>query len=724
MPSRRPYRTILTAILLLPTLALGADETLTSAYDAILRGEFDAGKSVVAGLHNGGAQVKQVETWLDSYSKVAESRTELRQKTFEWNLDNAKKALDEGKTYLALSFATGASFYAPNRASFSCDPWVATLTEKARAEAQAFEKADKWARATAYYSALERLHEEDDQLRETREQAGRHARLEIVYDSKEALQRRTKDVNGDLLKTALKRINSDYFEQPDFRALADGALWNIEALCNTRKLYEYLDGVGNPEARNLFIKKLGELRAQVKREERYSHDDLKKLYSQIAFANKETVSLPEELLIVEFLEGALQELDDYSNMVWPADQAEFNKLMMGDFEGVGIQLGVDDRSGRLKVVTPLEDSPALEAGIRPGDLIISVNGGTTKGWTTEDAVRNIMGPSGSEVTLGLFRPTTGKELEFKLNRRRIILKTVRGVNRLDDGKGAAWNYMLDTDEGVAYIRLTGFHPESANELSDALKAAKAQGMKGLILDLRYNPGGLLDVAVEAVSTFVESGKVVTTSGRREQKERHDVTGRPEWQNLPLIVLINEGSASASEILAGALQDHERAVVLGERTFGKGSVQKVLPIGDKARLKLTTALYYLPSGRSPHKKPHADEWGVSPDVDVDLTPKEIRKVIEKQNALAVIRSGEAEAEKAAEEVDLSALKDDGKEKDKDDDEPLLSEADLKLLESDPFKAPDADPQLETALLQMRVKLTANLPWPARKLAAVKDDAKRQ
>lgn len=724
MPSRRLHSLAVVAILLISPFARAADDTLTSAYDAILRGEFEAGRSAVASLREVGPAARQVESWLDAYSKVAQSRAELRQKTFEWNLENGRKALDEGKTYLALNFATTASFYAPNRASFSCDPWVATLTERARAEAQQFEKAGKWARATAYYSALERLHEEDDQLRETREQAGRHARLELVYDSKEALQRRTKDVTSDLLKTALKRINSDYFEQPDFRALAEGALWNIEALCNTTKLYEFLDGVGNPEARNLFIRKLSELRAQVKREERYSHDDLKKLYSQIAFANKETVSLPEELLIVEFLEGALQELDDYSNMVWPADQAEFNKLMMGDFEGVGIQLGLDERTGRLKVVTPLEDSPALEAGIRPGDLIVSVNGGSTKGWTTEDAVRNIMGPSGSEVTLGLFRPSSGKELEFKLNRRRIILKTVRGVNRLDDGKGAAWNYMLDKEEGVAYIRLTGFHPESANELSDALKSAKAQGMKGLILDLRYNPGGLLDVAVEVVSAFVESGKVVTTSGRREQKERHDVTGHAEWSSLPLIVLINEGSASASEILAGALQDHQRAVVMGERSFGKGSVQKVLPIGDKARLKLTTALYYLPSGRSPHKKLHADEWGVSPDIDVDLTPKEVRKIIEKQNALAVIRSNDKDEEAAGDGVDLSALKDDGADKNKDDDEPLLSEADLKLLESDPFKAPDADPQLETALLQMRVKLTANLPWPTRKLAAAKDDAKRQ
>ena len=263
------------------------------------------------------------------------------------------------------------------------------------------------------------------------------------------------------------------------------------------------------------------------------------------------------------------------------------------------------------------------------------------------------------------------------------------------------------------------HPASA------LADAKGQGMRGLILDLRNNPGGLLNVAVDTVSAFARDGKVVETRGRREAPETHALTGDAEFAGLPLVVLVNEHSASASEILAGALQDHMRAMVLGERTFGKGSVQRVYPLerafsvfsrpGPKARLKLTTALYYLPNGRTPHKQPDAETWGVDPDWMLELTPKEFTKVWERQQKAFIIHSEdepEEEVDAETREQELASLK---AEEEEDEEDDLLSEEDIKLLKSDPLKAPDVDPQLETALLHLRVKLAANLPWP-RQLAS--------
>jgi carboxyl-terminal processing protease len=248
-------------------------------------------------------------------------------------------------------------------------------------------------------------------------------------------------------------------------------------------------------------------------------------------------------------------------------------------------------------------------------------------------------------------------------------------------------------------------------------------MRGLILDLRHNPGGLLDVAVRSVSTFVGNGEVVSTGGRREARTSMRVTDEPFQVKVPMVVLINEGSASASEILAGAFQDHHRAIVLGERSFGKGSVQRVLTLGGSARLKLTTAIYYLPSGRSPHKDPDAEVWGVSPDVEVALTPKEFRQVLKRETDTYIIRSNEAQSATVSEEDRDKALE--GlKGKAEDDDEPLLTDEQIKELEGDPVKPQNGDPQLETALLLLRVKLAANLPWPQQLASTGSESAKTQ
>ncbi|MBK9129377.1 MAG: S41 family peptidase [Phycisphaerales bacterium] len=701
-------------LLAVPLSAMAAEDSLIAAYDAILRGDYDVGRAMIGRVaeREESDDVREVKGWVEQYCDIIRARSELKRNTLEWNAEQARRALAEGHTFLALSFAAQAAAYADDLKAFSQEPWVQDLTQKCLEAASELERQDRWTKAVSYYLLLERVHDKSETYKKLREAAGRRARIDLVYKKRKDLDERIRAVDRDLLRAAVRLIDRLYFQVPDFKRAALGAIDNLTAVAQSSKLREYLDGLANPRSRELFVSRLRELRGKVESAKDYGYREMLKLFNEIAESNRTSVELPEGLLIVEFLEGADPELDDYTSIIWPSEAKDFDKMMMGGFDGVGIQLGLDERTNRLRVVTPLENSPALEAGIQPDDLIVSVNGESTKGWTTEDAVSKIMGKSGTEVVLTILRPRTGQELSFKLVRRTIELTSVRGFER-DPKDQNAWNYMLDRDAGIAYIRVTNFLPRTNEELTTALKEARAQGMRALVLDVRHNPGGLLDVVVEAVSNFLDRGEVVSTRGRLDTDSRDRVAGRALYKDVPLVVLVNEASASASEILAGALQDHGRAVVLGDRTFGKGSVQHIRNLTDEARIKLTTALYYLPSGRSPHRLPGAEMWGVQPDLELKLTPKELRRVIERERESYVIHNegSDGDNKPLTDEERERLLKDlKSDEKDADEDEPLLSEADIKALEADPYEAPKVDPQLQSALLMLRVKLAANLPWP--------------
>lgn len=723
MRSLRVRAVWLTTGLVMAAAAARADD-VSAVYAAILKGDYGTGRAAAAQLARGDAsdpEVKRVNDWLASFDATARSSEELRSKTYEWCVAQARAVLAEGRTYLALVLASQATQYADDEKALAKEPWAQELTRKARQEAEALRNDQSWSKLVAYYYQLERLNPDDKEFTRSREDAERHWRLEILYKDKKAVERRIEGVESETVKRALQLIDRNYHRVPDFKQMAEGALHNLVLACESPKLRETFDGLGNPELRKVFESKLKARIESVRSADSFGYRNMERLYNEVTEFNRQTVELPKGVVAIEFMEGALSKLDPFTGMVWPADARDFDKQILGGFQGVGISLGTDERTHRLKVVTPLENSPALRAGIQPGDLIVEVNGESTKGWTSDDAVRNITGKAGTTVTLKMFRPSTGQELTFPLVRQQITLTTVRGISRLAGGDSAAWNYIVDPVLGIAYIRLTNFNPDSDAELRDALKAAQEQGMQALILDLRYNPGGLLDVAVETVSSFLRPGKeVVSTRGRREVPELHetdDKTIKHPLTDLPMIVLVNEASASAAEILSGVMQDHKRALVIGERTFGKGSVQKVLPIDD-AKLRLTTALYYLPSGRSPHKEADATTWGIEPDVVVKLTPKERGKVIERARASEIISNGATE-QTSSEVVDeetraqrLSELTEEEDEAGKDGkrEKPLLSAEDFKLLDSDPVKAPDADPQLETALLMLRAKIASKMSWP--------------
>ena len=321
-------------------------------------------------------------------------------------------------------------------------------------------------------------------------------------------------------------------------------------------------------------------------------------------------------LVYGALKGMINTLDPHSEFLEPDQYKELQNDTQGQFGGLGIVVAVKDDA--VTVVAPMEDTPGFRAGILSGDRIIKIDGRSTERMGLPDAVKNLRGEPGTKVTITIQRPSSGMVKELTLTRAVINVDMVKDIN----GKK---EFPLGENK-IGYVRLTQFGEKTSEELEVALKKLKSQGMQALILDLRWNPGGLLDQAVEVCEKFLPRGDlVVTTEGRNPaQNSTRRATGRgDELHHAPMVVLVNLGSASAAEIVAGCLQDSKRAVVLGEQTFGKGSVQSILPLQNGAALRLTTAKYYTPS----HKVIH--EHGITPDIEVRMSDDEERAVLLKR-----------------------------------------------------------------------------------------------
>ncbi|MGA2685042.1 MAG: S41 family peptidase [Verrucomicrobiota bacterium] len=313
-------------------------------------------------------------------------------------------------------------------------------------------------------------------------------------------------------------------------------------------------------------------------------------------------------LVYDALKGMIDSLDPHSEFMDPEEYQELQSDTEGAFGGLGLVVAMKDNY--ITVVTPMDDTPGFRAGVLAGDRIIKINGKSTDKLALQDAVKELRGDPGTQVTVTVQRPSSGVTRDLTMTRAIINVDMVKDINGKKD-------FPLGPDQ-IGYIRITQFGDNTSDELEDALNKLKAQGMKALILDLRGNPGGLLDEAVGVCSKFLPRGQlVVTTEGRDPDQNsirRADGHG-DELNGMPMVVLVNLGSASASEIVTGCLQDLHRGIVLGEKTFGKGSVQSIFPLDDGSALKLTTAKYYTPSHRVIH------EHGITPDVVVPMTDEE-------------------------------------------------------------------------------------------------------
>ncbi len=316
------------------------------------------------------------------------------------------------------------------------------------------------------------------------------------------------------------------------------------------------------------------------------------------------------------IQGVLNKLDPYSNYISPDDIGRFKSTVESQFGGIGIQIGME--GGQLKVISPLVGTPAYRAGLLAGDAIIEINGQSTSGISIDEAVKQLKGEAGSKVSLVIQHPGSIKKEPVSITREWVHIETVLGDHRKPNDQ---WDFMLDHDGKIGYVRITAFSRDTAADLKKALVELQQEGLRGLIVDLRFNPGGLLTSAIEVSDLFVADGKIVSTKGRNTVERTWEAEKDGTFDGFPMAVLVNHYSASASEIFSACMQDHKRAVVIGERTWGKGSVQNVIELeGGKSALKLTTASYYRPSGKNIHRFPDSkegDEWGVMPDAGFEL-----------------------------------------------------------------------------------------------------------
>jgi carboxyl-terminal processing protease len=706
------------------------DQLKLDAMKALRAGKFDKSNELLtkaATLANDPA-IARWANWSGQFENQRAGFVAERHKQYEKAVGEVQKLLKAKKDAYVIDYARSAYLLADDKQAFRNLNWVDDIIKKSIESAKEYESKEQWLKCLRVYSALGSLEPARPEWKDKLKVATRRIRLVALYtpDQLKGLQESeskdreeidailhpttqpaakpvVKDDANDnfkidwheslrgihmrMLREALGDARSDYYREVPLRNMLTGGLNGLKAVATTAGLEKAFPNLAG-DRKQVFIQKLDELLAHAKDVvDTDEQSEIRRTLSQLQATNSESVELPEEVLVSEFADGAFAELDPFTNMIWPNDLEEFNKQTQGEFSGVGIQIQSDEDGG-LKVVSPLEDSPAYKAGIKAGDVISAINGKNAKGISINQAVKNITGPSGTMVTLTV-RSQDHTSKDYTIKRETIKVASIKGWSHRP---GGGWEYVIDPEQKIAYIRLTNFTKTTGEELTKAVDEIKAQGGRALILDLRYNPGGLLTAAIDVCEKFVNKGVVVSTHADRETRNPPTVA-KANGQgavDLPLVVLVNQYSASASEIVSGCLKDDKRALIVGERTFGKGSVQMLFPLTDrKAYLKLTTSHYYLPLGKCIHREENSTEWGVDPDVTVEMTPEQMRNAIDARQDLDVLHA-------------LNELKNSSKP----ETTPVNPDGakDEKAIVAKEHKDPlNVDAQLSAALLMLRLEL---------------------
>jgi carboxyl-terminal processing protease len=704
-----PWHTLCASAIALGLLAssVNADQGLSPTEASQIaqlaqQGKFD---DVLATLtHDAGRQMDprlaSLVSDLQRYHQHETDQNHKRQEANRTALDAVQKHIQEGKTQDALISAIEASNLADDNTQTRNEPSVIQLVHLAEQAADQAIQAGDWVEATNLFRSLDLLYDEDGTYKDRLNNAVRHLRVLRIYapekldqliaarnqrlsqepppvshhTQEESWKDAVKNVEMPMFRQVIAEAQRRHIDKINYNHLLAGSIDSLLTLSNCADLAAVFPGLADPDKLARFRDRLlSAAQSLNSREEPLRTKEVSAFIDDLVQLNRQTIDLPEEVLAYEMTEGVIDQLDDFSAVIWPREKEGFSRNTQGKFYGVGIQISV--RDDRLIVVSPLEGTPAHQAGIKAGDIIVSVDSRDTSTWTLDRAVREITGPKGTTVTLGVERIGISEPLYFQLTRAEIALETVRGWERKTAG---GWNYFIDPVNRIGYMRVSQFVPQTAPDMDRAVNQMDQEGgADALILDLRFNPGGLLSSAVEVSDRFLASGPIVSTVGPNgistgTSSARADHT----YKYFPVVILVNEGSASASEIVSGALQDYQRAFIVGTRSFGKGSVQDLFLLnGEQAYFKLTTQYYQLPLGRIIHRKPGTPKWGIDPDLSVKMTTKQVADAIEFREKIDVLRS-ESEPEPAAPSPVASDI---------------LDQA--------------FDPQLEAALLVLKTSLVA-------------------
>jgi len=542
------------------------------------------------------------------------------------------------------------------------DTFVAKVVQATVDRSAALETEGKWLDAyTSYFYWLQAIDPNNKGYTEHADEILDRAGIAASFQDSpcESRKERFEGVDKRMLDKSLDVLDLHYVKPIDYAQMATKAIKRCDLLaqvlvtaCAKDPNMARKNSLTPPDPAKVtaWSAALAGLRDEVKQAgQEFGKGDLIALLDKVLSLNDATVELPPQPLIAHYAEAALGVLDPYTVIVWPRQVQDFEKQMTNQFTGIGIE--ISRTKGLLSIASLLPDTPAYKFGLDAGDVIEAVDGVATKDMSLLCAVKKITGPKGTKVALTIRRPAEAGPRNITITRDRIIVPTVRGWQRTAEGK---WLYMIDEADKVGYVRITSFSGETANDLEAVLHDLEASGLKGLIMDLRFNTGGLLDSAVAICDKFLSKGLIVRTQPKDNVIPSFEYAHpRGTHPNYPLVILINSGSASASEIVAGALADpaHERAILVGTRTHGKGSVQGITYYpGGGAQLKYTMAYYHLPSGqrvksRDEVEKEGRKDWGVGPDVEVSLTSEELRQMLEaqrKNDVLSQHRDGDKSA----------------------------------------------------------------------------------
>jgi carboxyl-terminal processing protease len=532
------------------------------------------------------------------------------------------------------------------------DVFVKEAVRRAEQIAAEFEMEGRWLDSyKTCYSKLEQMYEDDKTYSDRAKELLSKANIVAFLRSSqcENCRQRYAGIRKEMFINAVDILDSSYVDIVDYREMTIGAINRCrclaEVMSNSYIETEYKISDAQCE---IFLMELTVILDEVYRSEQTmdKREFVDFFERVIAFSESPFLSLelPPELLITQFAKGALSSLDPHTVIYWPSQAREFEKRITNRFTGIGIRFSKNEELARIISVLP--DTPAFHGGVEAGDVITAIDGISTIEMSADCVAQNIAGPEGTSVTLTIKRQGEHEDRDITVNRANIVVPSIRGWQRIETGQ---WRFMIDDLNKIGYIRINSFNSQTTGEFEQTLVRLEEQGLAGLILDLRSNTGGLLTSAVEIADRFIEEGLIVRVQPRCGMPTYISAHKELTHPDFPTVVLIDSLTASSSEILVGVLQEpkYKRATIVGEKSYGKGSVQSIANhIGGGAKMKYTAAYYYLPSGQNIKSREMAtkldrDDWGITPCVQVNLRNDERRQMAEVHKANGLMKKDDVD-----------------------------------------------------------------------------------